>query len=115
MNTTFIDFQRENEKILNDWKEASLKNLEDKGSVFVRDGLMFRGAISYDDDGIWRRSSANESQLWSDAFPRIMVITKDFNDQYGHTSEDELDLRHETLRTNQTGSNNIITIIIIII
>ena len=98
-----IDFQRENEKILDDWEEASLKNLEDKDSVFVRDGLMFRGAISYDDDGIWRRSPANESQLWNDVFPRIMLITKDYPE------DNNLDLRHETLRTNFSGPDSIIT------
>ena len=106
MNTTFIDFQRENERILDD---ASLNNENDKDSVFVRDGLMFRGAISYRDDGIWIRESANESELWNNASPRIMLITKDFNDPDGHTADDVLDLRNETMRTNCTGEDNVIT------
>ena len=104
MDTTFIDFQRENDKILDEWEEASLHNIEDKDLVFVRDGLMFRGAIFYEDD-VWWRTPANESQLWNDVFPRIMLITKDFNDPEGNTS----DLRHETLRTNFTGPDSIIT------
>ena len=109
MNTTFIDFQRKNERILDEWNNASLNNENDKDSVFVRDGLMFRGAISYRDDGIWIRESANESELWNNASPRIMLITKDFNDPDGHTADDVLDLRNETMRTNFTGEDNVST------
>ena len=109
MNTTFIDFQRENEIILEEWKNASLNNENDKDSVFVKDGLMFRGDIYYRNDGIWMRKTSNESELWNNASPKIMLITKDFNDPDGHTSEDELDLRNETMRNNFTGEDNVST------
>ena len=109
MNSSFIDYQRENEIILEEWKNASLNNENDKDSVFVKDGLMFRGDIYYRNDGIWIRKSANESELWNNASPRIMLITKDFNDPDGHTSEDELDLRNETMRNNFTGVDNVST------
>jgi len=109
MKKVNINFQEENQKILNEWHNASHSNDRDKDSVFVEDGLMYRGDIFYNSDGIWKRHSANESELWSNASPRIMLITKDFNDQEGHTADDELDLRNETMRKNCTGKDNVIT------
>ena len=106
MNTATIDFQRENEKILDEWYNASLNNEKDKDLVFVKDGLMYRGDIFYREDGIWVRDSANESEMWNNAFPRIMLITKDFNDPDGKTE----DLRsEETMRVNFSGKDTVIT------
>ena len=109
MYTSAVDFQKENDLILKEWNNARMKKLIDKDSVFVKDGLLYRGTISYRDDGIWVRDSANESELWNNASPRIMLITKEYNDQEKHDTGEELDLRNETMRKNFSGEDNIIT------
>lgn len=104
-----IDYATKNKQILDDWYSASRKNDEDKKKAFVYDGLLFRGDIHYDDDKIWRRESANESELWDISFPRIMLITKDYNDQDKHEPGEVIELRHETLRYNFSGKDNVWT------
>lgn len=108
VNDTKTDYAKKNQQILDEWHSASLMNDEDKNLPFVSDGLFYRGEIYYN-NGIWMRKSANESELWNHAFPRIMLITKDYNDTDGHTADDNLDLRHETLRENSSGRDNILT------
>ena len=101
-----IDYARKNEQILTEWKSASKTNGDDE-NAFVDDGLLFRGNIYYEDD-IWKRQRepANENESWNSSFPRIMLITKEFNDRddSGH-----VDLREETLRYNYTGKDNVRT------
>jgi len=103
-----IDYATKNEQILKEWSSAAKKNDEDKEFAFVYDGLLRRGVIYYDGK-IWKRKSAKENKLWNQSFPRIMLITKDFNDQDGHESDDIIDLREETLRRNYTGEDHVVT------
>lgn len=103
---TMIDFANKNTQILDEWKSASNTNGDDKNTAFVYDGLLFRGNIYYEDD-IWKRRSANENELWNNCFPRIMLITKEYNDR--NEDNDYVDLRWETLRRNYTGENHVIT------
>lgn len=105
-----IDYVTKNEQILKEWYSASQSNAKDKDSTFVEDGLLFRGDIFYE-DGIWKRKSksAKENELWNNSFPRIMLITKEFNDRDKHEPGDNINLRWETLRLNDTGADKIIT------
>jgi hypothetical protein len=97
------DYQQENQDILDEWQDLSNKK-KDKNVTFVQDGLMYRGAIFYKDN-CWYRKKGNENFLWGNVFPRIMLLTKEFNDPEGNTD----DIRHETCRKNFTGESNIIT------
>ena len=103
-----IDYASKNKQILDEWKSASKTNGDDE-NAFVDDGLLFRGNIYYE-NGIWKRNPAknpaNENELWNNSFPRIMLITKEYNDQ---DDSGYVDLRHETLRYNYTGKDNVRT------
>ncbi len=103
-----IDYAAKNEQILDEWYAASQRNEEDKEKAFVYDGLLRRGDIYYEDK-IWKRESAKESESWNNSFPRIMLITKDYNDKDKHEPGDKIDLRDETLRQNDTGEDDVRT------
>jgi len=104
-----IDYARKNEQILAEWKSASKTNGDDE-NAFVDDGLLFRGDIYYE-DGIWKRkrnrNPAKENELWNSSFPRIMLITKEYNDRDDDSGY--VDLRQETLRYNYTGKDDVRT------
>lgn len=99
-----INYTDINLQILDKWYSAAMNNDEDKDKAFVYDGLLYRGEIFYEDN-IWKRKSAKESELWSNSFPRILLITKDYNDQDDHPAGDIIELRQETLRQNQSGKD----------
>ena len=89
-----------NEKLLKEWKSASINNNEQKG--FVPDGILYRGEIIYSDSGFWSRKHGNEGELWQHSPKRILFITKDLN------NDEAWDIRSETCRKNHSGENNII-------
>jgi hypothetical protein len=91
-----MDITTENEMILDKWKEKSLK--EEKLEI-VRDGILYKGEIVYRDNGCWEREPGDEAEIWHNANPRILVITKDMNDDAVE------DLRIETGRKNHSGKN----------
>ena len=68
---------------------------------FVRDGLLYRGAIYYE-DGYWKRNSGNESQQWDKASKRLLILTKDM-------PYEAWDIRMETGRKSHTGEDHIQT------
>ncbi len=103
-----INYTEINQQILEKWYSEAMKNDEDKEKAFVYDGLLWRGDIYYEEN-IWTRERANESELWINSFPRIMLITKDYNDRDDHCAGDIIDLRQETLRQNQSGKDIIRT------
>lgn len=59
----------------------------------TRDGLLFRGRIEYS-EGCWHRSSGDEEARWNNAKGRLLILTKDVND------EEAWDIREETGRMN---------------
>lgn len=103
-----MDYTKANQRILDEWYSAAMLNKEDIEKAFVYDGLLRRGDIYYE-DGIWKRKSFNESDVWNNSFPRIMLITKDYNDQDGHGPREIIELREETLRQNSSGKDVILT------
>ena len=82
------------EAIQRDWiKEA--ERLGDAGEM-VTDGLLFRGPIAYS-DGCWHRSKGDEEAQWMRAPRRMLLLTKDLNDEEGW------DIRQETGRLNEVA------------
>ena len=57
------------------------------------DGLLFRGNIYYK-DGCWHRQRGNEETLWANTERRLLILTKDLND------DEAWDIREETGRLN---------------
>ena len=58
------------------------------------DGLLFRGPISFR-DGAWHREKGPEEAIWAAAPRRLLILTKDLNDDEGW------DIRQETGRYNE--------------
>lgn len=79
------------ELIWTEWKSIADRNGE--GDELVRDGLLFRGEIHYGDE-CWHRRRGNEEEKWQQADRRLLILTKDLND------EEAWDIREETGRLN---------------
>ena len=79
-----------NEELLN--KMAQL--MEKKGYSIVKDGLLYRGNLTINENGCWNRLKGNEEQLWNEVPLKIMFLMKDF------TNDDMPDIRTETMRKN---------------
>lgn len=62
------------------------------------DGLLFRGEIS-NRDGYWHRERGDEEGTWNAAPRRLLILTKDLND------DEAWDIRQETGRTNTIAFN----------
>lgn len=97
-------FERE-ESLFAEWESRLQQNEPD--ADFVPDGLLYRGPIEYVDKdgfGFWTRYVGNEADQWDSANIRLLVLTKDLNDEDGGW-----DIREETGRLNNTGSEVIKT------
>lgn len=84
------DYQKENDKILAEYKSEAAKNHEE----FIADGLMFCGKV-VDKGGYWERIRGNENVLYEKMSPKILLLTKDFPDDGGTE-----DIRIENFRIN---------------
>lgn len=62
------------------------------------DGLLFRGEIS-NRDGYWHRERGDEEGTWNAAPRRLLILTKDLND------DEAWDIRQETGRKNTIAFN----------
>lgn len=60
------------------------------------DGILFRGPINYI-DGFWARAKGDEENKWTEAPRRLLILTKDLND------DDGWDIRQETGRYNEVA------------
>lgn len=85
------NIHRKEEQIWQEWK--TLADKFDEGEELVMDGLLFRGQIFYE-NGCWHRLSGNEEELWNSAGRRLLILTKDLND------DEAWDIRQETGRLN---------------
>ena len=91
----------ENE-LFEEWKARSLDNND--GDELVSDGLLYRGNIEYNSNGNWVHNKGNESELWEKSAKRILILSKDLND------DEAWDVRGETGRKNKLGQDNIIIV-----
>lgn len=87
-------FEKENVLFKEEWSVRLKTNEPD--ADFVPDGLLYRGPAT-SDGKYWRRNIGNESRQWDTASKRLLILTKDLND------EDAWDIREEMGRLNFTG------------
>ena len=66
------------EGIFEEWRERSRGNGD--GTEIAPDGLLYRGAFSYE-DGYWSRRPGDEEGRWERAERRVLILTKDLNDE----------------------------------
>ena len=85
------------EGIFEEWRERSRGNGD--GTEIAPDGLLYRGAFSYE-DGYWSRRPGDEEGRWERAERRVLILTKDLND------EEAWDVRCETGRRNFSGEGD---------
>ncbi len=78
-------------QIINDWKQLAQSLGDD--SELVEDGLLYRGDIFYENE-CWHRLPGNEEELWNNAPRKLLILTKDLND------DEAWDIREETGRYN---------------
>ncbi|MCC8177112.1 MAG: hypothetical protein LUC85_00725 [Bacteroidales bacterium] len=88
------DIHAQEEAIQHEWL-AMAEALGDAGEM-VTDGLLFRGQISYI-DGYWSREKGGEERQWAEADRRLLILTKDLNDEEGW------DIRQETGRMHEVA------------
>lgn len=85
--------------LFKEWESAANHNHEN--GIFVQDGLLYRGAIYYE-DGYWKRKPGDESQQWDKAPKRLLILTKDM-------PYEAWDIRMETGRKPDTSEHHIQT------
>lgn len=86
------NIHQKEEDIQKRWLKMAEAN-NDAESLCI-DGLLFRGPISYE-DGFWSRIKGDEESKWEKSKRRLLILTKDLNDDEGW------DIRQETGRYNE--------------
>lgn len=86
------NIHRKEEAIQSVWLKMAEANSDAESRC--TDGLLFRGPISYA-DGYWSRKKGEEETLWRNAPRKLLILTKDLNDDEGW------DVRQETGRYNE--------------
>lgn len=81
-----------------EWRRRSVANGD--GSEIAADGLLNRGRFVYR-DGYWSREPGDEERIWKSAARRVLILTKDLND------DEAWDIRCETGRKNFSGEGNV--------
>ena len=93
------NYMGQNQKILNKWQKAFEMNGGDSNK-FCWDGIMFKGKLEQEKGtNNWARNESEdhiENQLWFEAKPRILFLTKEQNIKDG----DAWDLRIESYRNS---------------
>ena len=101
------DYLRENQRILDEWREDYVRKnqhlypkCENLGDYFAPDGIMFKGDFfpDYKNDGSFfrwaRKASGSENDMWNKVPLRVLYLTKDQN-----TSDDVAwDVKSESFR-----------------
>ncbi len=88
------DIHKIEEEIQKQWLKIALDNND--AESLCTDGLLFRGPIRYE-NGFWTRSKGDEEKIWAESPRRLLIITKDLNDDEGW------DIRQETGRYNEVA------------
>lgn len=88
---TYDMIHEEEELIMRDWEAAAAVHGEQEG--LVTDGLLLRGEIYYS-GSFWHRKPGDEEERWNTAPRRLLILTKDLND------DEAWDIRQETGRYN---------------
>lgn len=86
------EIHKREEEIQEEWLRMATANND--AESLCTDGLLFRGPISYE-DGFWSRVKGDEERRWLEAPRRLLILTKDLNDDEGW------DIRQETGRYNE--------------
>lgn len=86
------DIHQQEENVQRAWYRAA--ETHGDAESLCTDGLLFRGSIDYT-NGFWSRERGNEEKLWYESARRLLILTKDLND------EEAWDLRQETGRHNE--------------
>ena len=94
-----MNYKQFEDQLLDEWRRRSLANGD--GGELAPDGLLYRGRFVYD-GGYWSREPGGEAGIWDNAKRRVLVLTKDLND------EEAWDIRAETGRKNFSGEDNVI-------
>lgn len=84
-----MTYRDKEEKLFTRWGQRARKLHE--SDMITKDGLLYRGEIWWDGIAQLHRS-ANEEQLWNDAGMRLMILTKELDE------EDGWDIRGESGR-----------------
>lgn len=84
------------EAIQEKWQKMAHCHNDDES--LCMDGLLFRGE-PYFKDGCWHRDRGDEEKVWATAPRRLLILTKDLNDEEGW------DIRQETGRLNTVVFN----------
>lgn len=80
--------------LMREWQALSEKYGD--GTDLSYDGLLFRGEIFYE-KGCWHRKTGEEESQWQRAKHRLLILTKDIND------DEAWDIRQETGRLNKVA------------
>lgn len=94
-----MNYKQFEDNIFAEWLKRSVANGD--GCELAPDGLLYRGRFVYK-DGYWSREPGNENAIWERAKRRVLILTKDLND------EEAWDIRAETGRNNFSGENNVV-------
>lgn len=86
------DIHRQEEIIQTAWHRAAMAHGD--AESLCTDGLLFRGPMDYV-NGFWSREKGDEENLWHESARRLLILTKDLND------EDAWDVRQETGRHHE--------------
>lgn len=86
-----FSIHEEEDILMKEWLDRSVSSCD--GDELSHDGLLFRGEIYYE-EGCWHRKRGEEEALWHNADRRLLILTKDLND------DEAWDIRQETGRLN---------------
>ena len=94
-----MNYKQLEDQLFDEWRQRSITNGD--GDELAPDGLLYRGRFVYR-DGYWSREPGGEDSLWDNAARRVLILTKDLND------EEAWDIRTETGRKNFTGEDTVV-------
>lgn len=73
-----MNYKQFEDNLFSEWIKRSVASGD--GSELAPDGLLYRGMFVYK-DGYWSREPGNESVIWERAKRRVLILTKDLNDE----------------------------------
>src|SRR5574344_970664 len=98
-----MDYVKKNQRILDEWLKEFIKNGGNE-DYFAPDGIMYRGKMEQDENGIWAfsQNKAKENKLWSECPLRILYLLKEQNRWGG----DAWDVRCESYHKQYTDEKD---------
>lgn len=94
-----MDYKQLEDSLFAEWRQRSIDNGD--GGELAPDELLYRGRFVYR-DGFWGREPGDEGRIWERAARRVLILTKDLND------DEAWDIRAETGRKNFSGEQNVV-------